>query len=114
MKKVILALLAATAITAGLATVADAKTSFRIYLGEPYYNSQISPDYQYYNGRGWHRPMQRYRISCREARQIVRDKGFRNVSTRECEGRTYTFSAMRRGNPTLVYVNSRTGAVWRG
>ena len=114
MKKVIIALLAAAAIAGGLSSAADAKTNFRIYLGEPYYNSQISPDYQYYNGRGWYRPMHRARISCGEARQIVRENGFRKVATRECEGRTYTFSAMRHGHPILVFVNSRTGAVWRG
>ena len=114
MKKTIIGLLAAVAITGGMASIAEAKVNFRIYLGEPYYNYQIGPDYRYYNGRGWYRLKHRGNISCGEAKQIVRNKGFRNVSTRECEGRTYTFVAKRNGNRFLVYVNSRTGAVWRG
>ena len=35
---------------------------------------------------------------------MVRDRGFRNVVTRECEGRTYTFTARRNGNSILLYV----------
>jgi hypothetical protein len=115
MKKTIIGLLAAVAITGGMATVAEAKVNFKIYLGEPYYDYRVGPDYRYYDGRGWYRPMhQRANISCGEAKRIVRDRGFRNVATRECEGRTYTFSAKRNGYRFLVFVNSRTGAVWRG
>ena len=54
------------------------------------------------------------RLSCGEARRVVRNSGFRNVSTIECNGRTYTFEATRRGRDVTVFVNSRTGAVWRG
>jgi len=54
------------------------------------------------------------RLSCREARAHVRKSGFRNVSTIECNGRIYTFEATRRGRDVTVYVNSRTGAIWRG
>jgi hypothetical protein len=54
------------------------------------------------------------RLSCGEARARVRHSGFRNVSTIECNGRTYTFEATRRGRDVTVYVNSRTGAVWLG
>jgi hypothetical protein len=54
------------------------------------------------------------RLSCGEARARVRSIGFRNVSTIECNGRTYTFEATRRGRDVTVFVNSRTGAVWRG
>ena len=54
------------------------------------------------------------RLSCGEARRIVRNSGFRNVDTIECNGRTYTFEATRRGRDVTVYVNSHTGAVWRG
>lgn len=114
MKKTIIGLLAAVAITGGMASIAEAKVNFQVYLGEPYYNYRVGPDYRYYEGRGWYRPTHRGKISCGEARRIVRNKGFRNVATRECNGRTYTFSATRKGNRILVYVNSRTGAVWRG
>jgi hypothetical protein len=115
MKKTIIGLLAAVAITGGMATLAEAKVNFKIYVGEPYYDYRVGPDYRYYEGRGWYRPRhQRANISCGEAKRIVRDRGFRNVATRECDGRTYTFSAKRNGNRFLVFVNSRTGAVWRG
>ncbi len=115
MKKIVIGLLAAVAITGGMASVAEAKTNFTIYLGEPYYDQRMGPDYRYYDGRGWYRPNKhRANISCGEAKRIVRDRGFRNVSTRECEGRTYTFVAKRNGHRVLVYVNSRTGALSRG
>ena len=113
MKKIIIGLLAAVSITAGMASLAEAKIT--IYLGEPYYDQRMGPDYRYYDGRGWYRyNNHRANISCGQAKQIVRDRGFRRVSTRECEGRTYTFVAMRNGHRILVFVNSRTGAVWRG
>jgi hypothetical protein len=53
------------------------------------------------------------RLSCGEARSRVRNSGFRNVATIECQGRTYTFEATRRGRDVTVYVNSRTGALSR-
>ena len=53
------------------------------------------------------------RMSCGEARARVRHSGFRNVATIECNGRTYTFEATRRGRDVTVFVNSSTGAVWR-
>ena len=121
MKKTIIGLLAATALFGGLASVAEAKIIIQLG-GIPYYDYQMGPDYRYYNGRGWYQYQPDYqfqygnrsRISCNEARRIVRQSGFRHVMTRECEGRTYTFTALRRGHQILVFVNSRTGAVWRG
>ena len=53
------------------------------------------------------------RLSCGEARARVRSSGFRNVNTIECNGRTYTFEATRRGRDVTVFINSRTGALWR-
>ena len=122
MKKTIIGLLAATALFGGLATAAEAKIIIQLG-GVPYYDYQMGPDYRYYNGRGWYQYQPDYqfqygnnrgRISCGEAKSIVRENGFRNVRTRECEGRTYTFTAMKRGHRVLVFVNSRNGNVWRG
>ena len=121
MKKTIIGLLAATALLGGLATAADAKIIIR-FGGVPYYDYQMGPDYRYYQGRGWYRHQSgnqfqygnRGRISCGEAKRLVRNKGFRNVSTRECQGSTYTFTARRNGNRILLFVNSRNGNVWRG
>lgn len=99
---------------------AEAKTSVNIYMGVPYYGYQVGPDYRYRRGYGWYRPGRpdyrpgRYRMSCNQARNIVRDRGYRNVKARDCSGQTYSFRATRNGRGHIVYVNSRTGAVWRG
>ena len=121
MKKTIIALFAGVALFAGLSSTADAK--IRIYLGVPYYDYQVGPGYMYDDSYGWYNPgygmgygfhSNRGRLSCNEARRIVRRDGFQNVVTRECDGRIYTFTAIRHGHQILVFVNSRTGAVWRG
>lgn len=116
MKKIILASAFAAALAMGVPVAADAATKVKIYLGLPHYGYQVGPDYRFREGYGWYRPVaiNRGRVSCGEARRIVRNSGFRNVATIECNGRTYTFEATRRGRDVTVYVNSRTGAVWRG
>ena len=117
MKGLFLASAVATAMALALPTAADAKTQVKVFLGVPYYDYQYGPDYRFREGYGWYAPVGVYnrgRISCGEARRIVRGNGFRNVSTVECNGRTYTFEATRRGRDVTVFVNSRTGAIWRG
>jgi hypothetical protein len=127
MKKTIIGLLAAAALFGGAATMAEAKTHFNLYLGVPYYDYQVGPDYRFNEDYGWYRPdyRPRYsqriyrpdyraRLSCGEARGLVRERGFRNVIARDCNGRTYAFSATRHNHRVIVYVNSRTGAVSRG
>ena len=98
-----------------LPTDADAKVV--IYFGMPHYDYQVGPDYRYRDGYGWYRPMgfyDRRRLSCGEAKWRVRERGFHNVSTIECDGRTYTFKARRGDNRVTVFVDSRSGRVWRG
>jgi hypothetical protein len=116
MKKFILASAFAVAITMGLPVAAEADTKVKVYLGLPHYDYRVGPDYRFRDGYGWYRPVGIYRgrLSCGEARRVVRRSGFRNVATVECNGRTYTFEATRRGRDVTVFVNSRTGAVWRG
>jgi hypothetical protein len=119
MKKTILGLLAAAALVGGAATMAEAKTNFSIHLGVPYYDYQVGPDYRYHRSYGWYRPGYvdqgfRNRLSCNEARQAVRERGYRNVVAQECSGRTYTFNATRNNRRIQLFVNSRTGAVFRG
>lgn len=127
MKKMFLGLLMSAAVLGGAATVAEAKTNFNLYLGVPYYDYQVGPEYRFNQRYGWYdpgfddsynrriyRPGYRSNISCGEARGIVRQSGFRNVVARECNGRTYTFNATKNNRRVLVYVNSRTGEVWRG
>jgi len=112
----------ATAVAATLAfampTAADAKV--KVYLGFPHYDYQVGPDYRYRDGYGWYqdrnynRGYNRGRLSCGEARRAVRNSGYRNVSTIECNGSTYTFEATRRGRDVTVFVNSKNGRIWRG
>lgn len=74
----------------------------------PHYRPPIYVDPGYYRPPVYEG---RYRLSCREARQIVRSEGFRDVRAVDCEGRTYQFEARRRGRPVLVVVSSRSGEI---
>ena len=115
MKKTIMGVLSAAALLGGAATIAEAGTNFTLFFGVPYYDQQMGSDYRFYPNRGWYRGDVRpgyRRMSCNQARHIVQDEGFRRVVARDCEGRTYSFSARRSGHRFIVYVNSRTGATW--
>jgi len=115
MKGLFLATAVAATLAFAMPTAADAKV--QIYLGFPHYDYQVGPDYRYRDGYGWYRPTGYYnrgRLSCGEARRAVRNNGFRNVNAIECNGRTYTFEATRRGRDVTVFVDSRNGRVWRG
>jgi hypothetical protein len=116
MKSIILASAFAAALVFGLPPAAEAKTSVKIFLGFPHYSYQVGPDYVFRDGYGWYSPRYRKqaRLSCGEAKRTVNRHGYRNVTTVECQGATYTFKASRNGNRVKVYLNSRSGAVWRG
>ena len=106
----------------GMTGAAEARTSVGIYFGVPFYDYQVGPGWRYYDGYGWYdyrrwgdfrRHHRNDRLSCREARRLV-DRRFDRVRVVECNGRTYTFRAEnRRGRKVTVYVNSRTGDIWR-
>lgn len=51
------------------------------------------------------------RVSCREARQIVREEGFRRVRTESCGGKYHRFIGFQDGEPYLIRVRSRNGAI---
>jgi hypothetical protein len=98
---------------------ADAHATVRVYLGIPYYTYRVNRSYVYRSGYGWYYPRRGYayglavgRLSCGQAARIV-DRGYSRVSAIDCSGRTYAFRASRNGNRYTVYVNSRTGAMWR-
>ena len=50
-------------------------------------------------------------MSCGQAKAGVANQGFRNVSTVECSGGTYTFREIRKG-PAWVYLCELKN--WRG
>jgi hypothetical protein len=114
MKSILIA--SVLALTAGIGLSGfskQAQADVKVYFGFPYYDYRVGPEYRFRKGYGWYDPRYNRRLSCNEARREVRQRGFRNVSRVECNGRTYTFRATRNGNRHIVYVNSRTGAVWR-
>ncbi|MBC8036536.1 MAG: hypothetical protein H7X89_04905 [Rhizobiales bacterium] len=71
-----------------------------------YYPAPRYPAPRYLPPR-WHSS----RISCGEAREIVRDHGYRQVRTRNCGGPTSSFVGVKRGNLWLVKVNTRNGRI---
>ncbi len=116
MKRVILASAFAAAMALGLPSAADAKVSIGVFFGSPHYDYRVGPGYVYRDGYGWYQPSYssyRGRLSCGEAKRHIRSQGFKNVDTVECNGRTYTFEATRRGRDYTLYVNSRTGRISR-
>lgn len=50
-------------------------------------------------------------MSCANARQLLREDGYRNVMARECDARTYVFGATRGGRHVVLRVNPRNGHV---
>lgn len=96
---------------------AEAKTKVNIdvYLGVPHYRHRPGPEYRFRRGHGWYLPPShnRYRFSCGQARWQVRERGYHNITTIECNGPVYTFRATRNGNRVKLFVNARSGAVWR-
>jgi hypothetical protein len=117
MKKLVLALACVAPLAFATVTPAEAKVNFQLYLGVPHYDYQVGPDYRYRRGYGWYRDDFRRdygRLSCNEARRLVRDRGYRNVVARDCDGRTYAFRATRpNGRIVNVYVDARSGALSR-
>lgn len=115
MKKFLIASVITASLALGLSAAAEAHSSFKLYFGLPHYSYNMGPDYAYRSGYGWYRPgYNRNRLSCGEARREVRNRGYREVRTVECNGATFTFRGWRNGRSHQLLVNSRTGAVWRG
>jgi hypothetical protein len=52
-----------------------------------------------------------HRLSCNEARFRVRERGFKKITTRDCSGKSYSFTASKNGARYLVKVNAHTGRV---
>jgi len=122
MKKLLVAAMLGLTAAAGVASapapaMADTNVKFRVILGVPYYSYRAGPDYVYRSGYGWYRPATRVvvggKMSCNRAAGAVRNHGYRNVQVLECGGPTYTFRGSKNGRRVTVYVNARSGAVFR-
>ena len=98
------------------------RADFQLHFGIPFYSYRVGPDWRFYDGYGWYdyrrhgdfRGRVNNKLTCNQARRLVDRSGYNRVQVRECEGRTYTFRAVRNGKRVTVYVNSRTGNIWRG
>jgi hypothetical protein len=53
-----------------------------------------------------------FRTSCTEARDIVRERGYRNVRVSSCGVRVHGFTGWRRGHRFLIKVNGYNGDIW--
>ena len=119
----------------GSAPVALAHTNVDIHFGVPFYAYQVRPYYRYHRDYGWY-DSYRYprvrggtyyddgeddyaaaypgRLTCGEARRLVREHGFYHVLTLDCDGRTYAFDGLRDGHRATIFVNPYSGRMWRG
>lgn len=118
MKTFAVAAIAATLSLGAFGAIADANahTNVRIILGVPYYTYKAGPDFVFKPGHGWyrlHRVAPGNKLSCAQARAKVA-KSFKVVAIRNCTGTNYSFKALKNGKVINVYINSRTGGVWRG
>ena len=77
------------------------------------YRSHIGV-YPYYDPYFRRHPRVYYRynrVTCGEARNILRDRGFHRIRSRDCGGSTYVFTAVKRGHVYRVAISSRSGAI---
>lgn len=110
---------------AGLTGTAEAKTRVYVGIGAPplwsddcqwigrqyhcfgphYGNPHYDPRYGFHGDE----PRFAHRIACAEARSMVRERGYRKVMTKDCAGKSYSFTAIKKGHRYLVKVNAHTG-----
>ncbi len=83
----------------------------RIYLefGPRYYDPWYY-DPRYYDPY-YYTPRYRQRISCTQARLLVRNYGYRRVRAYDCRGKVYGFIAWRKNKRYKVRVSARTGSI---
>ena len=112
MKKLLFMAAAALAVVT-VSLPAQAGTSAGIAIGEPY------PSYDPYPGYHPPYPTPDYdededeedQISCREGKQIVRNRAFRQVRPVKCYGSIYRYQALKAGRPWIVRVDSYSGRI---
>jgi hypothetical protein len=75
---------------------------YDVGIGYPIYEEPIHHGHRRHHIR---------RVSCEEGAWNVRDAGFRRVHTKECDGRTYTYTGKRHGERYLIKVSSRSGDI---
>lgn len=79
------------------------------YYRHHYYRPHVVYYYGGYN-TGYYRPGLA-RVSCGEAKLILRDRGYGRIVATDCSGRYLTFRARRGGHSYVLRVNARSGGV---
>ena len=51
------------------------------------------------------------RISCRQGKRIVENRGFHRVQPRDCEGREYAYFGRKHGDSFIITLSSRRGRI---
>jgi hypothetical protein len=51
------------------------------------------------------------RVSCDEARWMLRDRGYHDIRTNSCDGRYYVFIARKHHGTFVIKVSSRSGEI---
>ena len=81
----------------------------------PFYNCGYGrPYYRPYARYPRHYDYDRYRpgkLSCGQARQDLRDRGYRSIKTNDCRGTQYSFRAVKNGRHYLVRINALNGRI---
>jgi hypothetical protein len=123
--KSLVAAAAVAGIIAVAAPAAEAKTNWDINIGigvpaddiyPVYREDRVYPVRPTAEGRHHRRPrhvevFDDFGISCGEGRRLVRSAGFRNVSAFDCDGRSYGYTAWRRGGMYRVQVDALRGRI---
>lgn len=94
---------------------AQAGSKVQIHIGVPsfgYYDGH-RPHYRgdAYYGRPAYRSRRHYRVGCRQARRMLRHRGFRHIRTHDCRGARYDFKAFRHGHWWMVRMSSNNGRI---
>lgn len=76
------------------------------YYDDPMY---YGPGYGYARPYYYNNYHVRSVMSCRDAKSLLWSKGYRNVSARDCQGRTYSFNATKNGQKYRITLNAYTG-----
>ena len=126
LNKGLLAVSAIAAVLTGFAATADAKTKIIIGVNvpgitydDPYYEPDYlyGDDYQYrYQKKRRYPVYQEYqdnyrRLSCNQVRRSLKRRGWGYIEVQDCEGRYYSYIAVRHGRSYLLQVSSRNGAI---
>jgi hypothetical protein len=65
----------------------------------------------FYGSSDWREEELGFRVSCDEARGIVRDRGYRKIRISNCGVRSHQFTGWRDGNRYLIKINGYNGNI---